>query len=240
MIQFLTSSPFLFHHDPATLNPDNEFVERLSIVLRGRPRTLIICSDPKDHNGTKEFAGVIRDSFARAGIHLGKISILGGRTAWLAHHLVAASDFIVIMGGHVPTQNAWFQKINLRKHMKHFDGVLMTISAGSMNCADTVYSQPEEPGESRPEFQRFRSGLGLTKYNILPHYQEVYDRELDGQMLYDDITAADSMGNEFLVFPDGTYIFRDHEEHAILGECYLMHDGEMEQISELGGRVELD
>lgn len=240
MVLFLTSSPFLFHHDPATLNPDNEFVERLQIVLQGRPRTLVICSNPKDRSGTREFAQVIRESFARADIPLGKISVLDGRNAWLARRLVAGSDFIVIMGGHVPTQNAFFQKIRLRGLMRKFDGVLMTISAGSMNSADVVYAQPEEEGESSKDFPRFLPGLGITRYNILPHYQEVFDRELDGLRLYEDITAADSMGNEFLVFPDGTYIFRDHEEYAILGECYRMRDGVMEQISELGQRIELD
>ena len=240
MIQFFTSSPFLFQHDPATLNPDNEFVERLSIALQGHPRTLIICSNPKDRRGTKEFAGIIQDSFARAGIELGRIRLLDGKKAAWTRRLVTSSDFIVIMGGHVPTQNAFFRKINLRRHLRVFDGVLMTISAGSMNCADTVYAQPEEPGESAPEFQRFLTGLGLTHYNILPHYQEVWDRELDGKKLYDDITAADSMGQEFLVFPDGTYIFRDQEEHAILGEAFLLHDGQMEQICALGERMELE
>jgi len=31
-----------------------------------------------------------------------------------------------------------------------------------MNCADTVYAQPEEPGEAvDPDYQRFIPGLGL-------------------------------------------------------------------------------
>ena len=42
-----------------------------------------------------------------------------------------------------------------------------------MNSADIVYSQPEEEGEAvDPAYQRFLTGLNLTKTNLLPHYQE--------------------------------------------------------------------
>lgn len=240
MTLFLTSSPFLFQHDPATLNPANEFVDRLQAVLPERPRTLFIASDPRDHDMTMGFARETRDAFKRAGIPLGKVTVLDGKSSWWTRRLVNSCDFIVISGGHVPTQNDFFRRIHLRKHLKKFDGVLMGISAGSMNCADVVYAQPEEEGESSPDFPRFLKGLGLTDYNILPHFQEVCDRELDGMKLYDDITAADSMGHEFLVFPDGTYIFRDHEEYAILGECWRMADGELEKLCEEEERIELE
>ncbi len=232
MTLFITSSPFLFHHSPATLDPANQFLERLGAVLPEHPKTLFVCSDPKDRGLTYGFAEDAQGAFERAGLPLGEVAVLDGKTAWMAYRLVRWADFIILMGGHLPTQNAFFKKIRLRRLIQKFEGVVMGISAGSMNCAEWVYAQPEEPGESSPEFPRFLRGLGLTQYNILPHYQQVKDYELDGRRLYEDITYADSMGHTFYVFPDGTYLYQDFEETTILGEAYRLSDGILEKLTE--------
>lgn len=83
----------------------------------------------------------------------------------------------------------------------------MGISAGSMNCADMVYAQPELEGEAAdPSYERFIVGLGLTERNILPHYQMVKDYTLDGLRLMEEITYPDSAGREFYALEDGSYI----------------------------------
>ena len=237
---FLTSSPYLYQHDPATLNPANEFVARLKTVLPHRPKTLFIASDPANHDMTMAFIHATKDAFGRAGVPLGRCTALDWRNARWAYRLVAESQFIILVGGHVPTQNAFFQKIHLRRLMKKFDGVVMGISAGSMNSAGTVYAQPEEAGESSPEFPRFLHGLELADINILPHYQQVKDYLLDGKRLYEDITYADSMGHTFYVFPDGTYYYQDDEEQVILGEAWRLSDGVLEKITEEEERFDLN
>lgn len=238
MILFLTSSPFLYEHSPATLNPDNEFVERLRLTLPRRPKTLFVASDPQTHERLLDFIHAAKDAFGRAGLPLGRCTPLDARNARWAYRLVAESEFIVLCGGHVPTQNQFFRQIHLSRLIKKFEGVVMGISAGTMNSAVTVYAQPEEEGESSPDFPRFLKGLGLADINILPHYQQVRDYELDGQRLYEDITYADSMGHEFFVFPDGTYYFQDDEESVILGEAWRLADGQMEKLTENGGRFD--
>lgn len=238
MILFLTSSPFLYEHSPATLNPDNEFVERLRLTLPRRPKTLFVASDPQTHERLLDFIHDAKDAFGRAGLPLGRCTPLDARNARWAYRLVAESEFIVLCGGHVPTQNEFFRQIHLSRLIKKFEGVVMGISAGTMNSAVTVYAQPEEEGESSPDFPRFLKGLGLADINILPHYQQVRDYELDGQRLYEDITYADSMGHEFFVFPDGTYYFQDDEESVILGEAWRLADGQMEKLTEKGERFD--
>ena len=232
---FLTSSPYLYQHDPATLNPANGFIDRLKEALPHRAKTLFICSDPSDHEMTLSFIRLTKDAFGRAGIPLGKCTALDARNARWAYRLVAESEFIILMGGHVPTQNAFFHRMRLRRLIQKFDGVIMGISAGSMNAAVNVYSQPEESGESSPSFQRFLSGLCLADINILPHYQQVKDYMLDGKRLYEDVTFADSMGRVFHVFPDGTYYFQNDEEKTVYGECWRIADGVMEKLCEDGG-----
>ena len=241
MTLFLTSSPCIYKHSPATLNPANGFFKRIRSKLPPAPRTLFVASSPADHDKTDFYSGDMAGAFERAGIPMTGWQILDDLTADRARELVAWSDFIILMGGHVPTQNAFFNRIGLRELLKGYPGVIMGISAGTMNAAETVYAQPEEPGESSPSFRRCYPGLGLTTVNICPHYQEVIEKNMtvDGIPIYPDITAADSMGHTFHIFPDGTYLYRDEQEYAIYGKCLRMKDGILELLSEDGEHIDL-
>ena len=146
-----------------------------------------------------------------------------------AEQLVENSNLIILAGGHVPTQNAFFQKIHLKDLLKDYDGILIGISAGSMNCAKTVYAQPEETGEAvDPSYEKFIEGLGITETMILPHYQSVKDDLLDGMRLFEDITYGDSYGHVFYAIPDGTYLYIEEDKEELRGEAYRIKDGKME------------
>ena len=115
--------------------------------------------------------------------------------------------------------------------IRDFDGIVIGISAGTMNAADVVYVQPELPGEAiNPEFKREAVGLGLTKVNILPHYQMVKDWMLDGMRLFEEITYGDSWGKEFLALCDGSYLFCENGKELVIGEAYLITNGKKYQV----------
>lgn len=240
MIVFITSSPYIDGAPRAILNPENEFIDRLRAVLPPNPRALFICSDPDDHDMACHFAAETTGAFCEAGIAFRAYNVLDGRSFRQAKRLVDRSNIIILSGGHVPTQNAFFQAIHLREILQNYHGVVIGISAGSMNLADVVYVQPEEEGESDPAFERFAPGLGLTDINILPHYQKVKDNILDGLRLYEDITFADSMDNVFFALPDGSYIYQDDDGQLLCGEAYLVHDGILQQLTEADEVLDLD
>ena len=99
-----------------------------------------------------------------------------------------------------------------------------------MNSANLVYCQPEENGEAiDPSFQRWITGLNLTKTNIIPHYQMVKDKYLDGMRLYEDITYQDSINHQLIVLVDGSYILIDNKE-TIYGESYLLSNEHIQLI----------
>lgn len=220
MTLFLTSSPCIYDHSPATLNPANGFLDRLRAALPENPRVLNICSDPEDHAQTAFYAQDMAGAFRRAGITFKTRRILDDSSRDQAKEWIAQSDFIILMGGHVPTQNKFFQEIGLKELLKDYPGVIMGISAGTMNAAGTVYAQPESDGETAPAFRRFYPGLGLTDIMVCPHHQQVKDWILDGKRLYGEITEADSkLGHPFHIFPDGTYIYKDDTDYAIYGNA---------------------
>lgn len=232
MTLFITSSPFVENAPRSILSPANAFIDNIRQALPENPRVLFVCADPEDHQGVCRFAAETTAAFAEAGIAFSCYHVLDGRNSRSTQALLNRSDFVILSGGHVPTQNAFFQKIHLPQLLQDFEGTVMGISAGSMNCAEWVYVQPEEPGESSPDFPRFAPGLGLTEVNILPHYQQVKDNILDGLRLFEDITYPDSQDNCFFALPDNSYIYQDPEHLLLFGEGYCLCDGVMEQISE--------
>ena len=230
MICFLTSSTVIPGTD--TLNPANHFVDILRQYYPKQCRALFICSDPDNSERTDRFAESVKTSFEESGFLLQRLSILDGRNASLAAKLVKESNLIILAGGHVPTQNHFFHRIGLRNALKDYPGIIIGISAGSMNSADIVYAQPELEGEALDSsYQRFLPGLGLTKTMLLPHYQMVKDEVIDGMRLFEDITFADSHGKTFYAIPDGSYLLIESDREVIRGEAYMVRDGIINQIS---------
>ena len=236
MICFLTSQ--VNPEDRGELNGANGFIDELRRCLPDPIRGLNICSHPDSWEITDFYAGVTRGYFEDAGFRFETFGVLDSRNEDRAAELVRDADLIILSGGHVPTQNRFFRRIGLRELMKGFGGVVIGISAGSMNAADVVYAQPEEEGEAiDPTYERFLSGLGLTKVNLLPHYQQVKDDVLDGLRLFEDITYKDSQGRTFYAIPDGSYLFIDDSREELRGEAWRIQDGRIRQISREGQTV---
>lgn len=237
---FITSSPFVQDAPGPIFNNDNGFVDNLREALPPLPQCLFVASDPDRHDLTCQWGTDMITALAGEGIYTAGFQVLDGSNRDQAEELVANSDFIALCGGHVPTQNAFFQDIQLRELLLGWDGVVMGISAGSMNSADMVYVQPEEPGESSAEFQRWAPGLALTGVNILPHYQKVKDNMLDGKRLFEDITYVDSMDHEFFALVDGSYFYQDDERLLLFGEGYRLKDGILEMLTQYGEVLDLE
>ena len=131
MIAFITSSPFL--PEACALNPANGFTEELRRALPGESRALFVCSDPEDAAFTDRIAGDMEMALTGAGFRFSAFDVLDGRNPGDARALTAAADLIVLAGGHVPTQNAFLRRVNLRDCLRGFEGAVLGISAGSMN-----------------------------------------------------------------------------------------------------------
>ena len=243
MITYLTSSP-TGPLDNSRMVDGFDDKNRLVINLRRHwkdgARCLLLPADPDD----TEFNDIIRDDMVKIlnwrGFPHSTFDVWDSRRTDFPRSELLTYDFILLGGGHVPTQNAFFQRAGLREAMLGFKGIVMGISAGTMNCADDVYAQPELPGESiDPDYVRHLKGLALTKLNILPHYQAVKNSRLDGKRLFEDITFADSMGHCFLVLPDGSYVLGENGHETLYGEAWLLKDGRMEKICRDGQTLAL-
>lgn len=217
---------------PADLISENGFVENLKRRWKPGSRLLLIAADPQDTAINDSICEAFQFAFPRSGLSVTEISICDGRDEAAADRL-GEYDVVILSGGHVPTQNAFFKRIGLEEKLRAFDGILIGISAGTMNCAETVYAHPELDGEATdPAYQRFLPGLGLTKLMILPHYQSIKDDVLDGLRVFEEIAYPDSFGRSFYALVDGSYVLAEDGVETLFGEAYRIRDGELKQICE--------
>ena len=238
MTLFLTGSPTRFGEPYFT--QDNGFRAEVQAALAAvtgpdrKPRVLLVSAAPDDRGFTDSVKKGMSDCIHASGIGTEKIVMLDRRNAAKAPELVRWADWIILCGGHVPTQNRFIHEIGLKELMKSFDGVVMGCSAGSMNCADYVYSHPELPGEARdPQYKRWLRGLGLTDINLVPHFEQVRYALVDGLRLFEDVAFPDSWGHRFYTFRDGGYVIQKKGRPAELrGEAYEITRGAMRRISE--------
>lgn len=240
MVLYMTSSPTGAYRGGETvdyegLNPANDMVKNLREDWTENARCLMIAATPEAAMQNEEMRFYFEKALRETGLSISGLELCDGRNGEEITEHLREYDMIILGGGHVPTQNAFFHRIGLKEKIKDFDGIVMGISAGSMNCAEVVYAQPELSGESvSSTYQRYIDGLGLTQCNVLPHYQAVKDDMLDGKRLMEDITYPDSVGHRFYAIPDGSYILQRSGAPEIHGEAYLIAEGQIRQISVAG------
>ncbi len=235
MTLFLTGSPTRYGEDHFT--DDNGFLSEVKAALAEAagegvlPRVLLVSAAPDDVAFTESVLKGMSLCIHRSGIRTEEIVMLDRRNAAEAASLVKRAHWIVLCGGHVPTQNKFIHEIGLRDLLRDFDGVIMGCSAGSMNCADRVYSHPEMPGEAvDPQYRRWLTGLGLTDINLVPHYYQVRDVVLDGKRLFEDVIFPDSWQHKFYTFPDGGYIKVKDGRRILYGDAWEISEGRMHQV----------
>lgn len=200
-------------------------------------RVLIISAGPEQIARNDLIYENYMAAFPMSGLSVSEMVMCDSRNESIVEDILEY-DVVLLAGGHVPTQNVFFEKLHLRERLQSFNGIIIGNSAGTMNCAEIVYAQPELEGESMDEdFQRFLPGLGLTKVMTLPHYQLIKDGVLDGKRLFEDITYPDSFGREFYALVDGSYLLVEGAKTTLFGEAYLIKDGEIRQVCRDGERV---
>ena len=238
---FLTSSPCSPAPEGSGLafqyNPAWGFVDALTEALDGVPRHggLMVAAWPEDHARNDRMAEEFLAALRWHRMAVDSLRMIDSRSARELPGLLEKAGFVLLAGGHVPTQNAFFRQLGLKELLRGFDGVVMGISAGSMNCAEEVYAQPELPGEAAdPAYCRFLPGLGLTRVQVLPHINEVWDSTVDGLRLFDEISIPDSRGHVFYAIPDGSYVLAEgrtviHGPYRALCDGAAVHHDDSEE-----------
>ena len=227
----------IMSEDKRQLNRKNGFVDKIAEFVT-EINCLYMPSDPYSSFLLNTISHHHKRAFKKSGFTVKQWNTFKLFEKKILPRMIEQSNMIILAGGHVPTQNKFFQHIHLKEHLKNYDGLIIGISAGSMNAATTVYAQPEKIGEVKSKtYQRFLEGLGLTDISIIPHYTDVKDERLDNKRIMEDVTLPDSYKKKFYALEDGAFIVQD--ENKIYGNCYVIKDGKIKKVCSTGHVVNL-
>lgn len=209
---------------------ENNILNNIKKYVEKYDNFLFVASDEYNFESTDIYANVTFESFNLT-LPFKNYNILDSRTEKIADELIKDADLIFLCGGHLPTQNKFFNRIDLKNKLKNTNAFIIGGSAGAMNMASTVYSIPELEGESiDPDFKRSLIGLGLTDINILPHYDVFKDVILDNKKFIEEIVLPDTYERIVYALNNGSYIIVDDKKY-LYGEAYLLKGGIVNKIN---------
>lgn len=217
----------------------NGIIDNMKKYIKKYDNFVYVASDGNNYEMTDMFFELTKQSFDMT-MPFKHYVVLDGRTKDRTIEMIENADFIFLSGGHVPTQNEFLKSINLRKIIKNTKAVILGESAGSMNCADIVYAQPELEGEALSQtYKRYFKGLGITKISILPHYGDERRQVLDELDIENYISLPDSKTRGFIAYPDESYILQLDNKAKLYGEGYLYLNGKKIKISDINKILDL-
>ena len=117
---FLTSSPFKFTHENGKfinhcLLKENNLEENLKKFWKQDSSILYITSDPNNLVMNNSIIDSMKGAFTNTSLSFKNIELCDGKNANIN---LKNFDVIILGGGHVPTQNKFFESINLREKIK--------------------------------------------------------------------------------------------------------------------------
>ncbi len=221
---FLSSMPLEDMKDISPkLNNINNFVTQLKEYhKKGFDNFVYLPSNPIAHDINDFYADLYHKAFDNSDLKFKNCILVDDRNHTKVHEIIKAADIIILGGGELPRQNTFFNNIHLKQELINYDGIIVGMSAGSMNLADIVFDFPELDEQiGNPNFIK---GLGYTDINIVPHYkpnERNYNLEsgLDAWATY---VLPHSHRINIYALVDGTHILIQDNHAEIFGEAYLV------------------
>ena len=212
------------------MNNSNGFVDCLKLDLPTEINFTFFASSPDKIEVTEKFANTLKQSFVLDGFKIKEFNIIHDGFKGDINKTVKSSDVIFLSGGHVGTQNKFFKRINLAEMLKSYNGVLIGQSAGSMNSAKVVYDQPVTEEEfNDPNFEKEKSGLGITNLTIMPHMNVAKEEELCGVTTY-QMCLMDSTKFPHYGIVDGGFIKISDGKTVAYGKTTFYKNGKEFEI----------
>ncbi len=173
----------------------------------------------KGHEKTDDYVRFFLLMFEEKGIHFEKAYVVDGRmTAEEAKKAVSEADVIWLSGGDTPTQFAYFQKYGLDEVIRQHKGVIIGMSAGSINLAETAICTIA----CKHAKQEIYHGLGCVNITVEPHFVR---SQLSKELL--------ELSEKYIIYGlcDESVIVCTEENMECIGEVYKLSNGKVERIN---------
>ena len=208
-------------------NNENGIKERIKEKLEHEDLIIVFASNPNTFEKNAIYEKVIFESFSKSGFNFKEKLFIDNRYNGNLEEDIKRANLILLSGGYTPTQMEYFEKLDLRELLKNYEGVIIGMSAGSINLADLVVCSPEYE-ELETNYKTTWKGLGLTNINIEPHF---ILGELNEEKTLERVELL-KLSEEYKIYAivDGTDIYDDGVTQTMYGEGYLIENRKIKKI----------
>lgn len=196
-----------------------EIAELFQKKITQRDRFVFVASEfEKNHKKTDNYFRFFLNMFEKKGIHFKEARVVDGRmTAEQAQATVKAADVVWLAGGNTTAEFAYFQKYGLIDVIKNHNGVVIGMSAGSINLADIAICTSDE----YHDYQQIYQGIGCVQISVEPHFV------LSG--LSDELL---DLSERYIIYGlcDESVIVCEGDDIEFYGEIYKIEKGKVEKV----------
>ena len=204
---------------PVEFYSKNQFLLNMKKSLKNNKKFVLIASNPFNFEQNDKFLEMDIEALKLSNLSFDDCLILDNRNKTKFSEVLKDSSLIFLCGGNTYIQNQFFNEIDLKNYIKDLDSTIVGISAGAINSADIVFNSPEEDNDLSNPY--ILVGLGLTEFNIEPHFDIHNDNILQMKSILDESYKRVIYG-----LPDGSYIVGN----KVYGRCYKIYQGNIEII----------
>jgi len=199
-----------------------EIAKSLQEHIIDKSSLLLIASCPHSYEKTDAYKDGGIMWFRNIGIEFENVDVLDGRkTKTECLGLVSDASVIFLMGGTTFLQFEFLQKNDLIPALKQFDGVIMGLSAGSINMAvNSFYSADKDCSRTH-----IYKGIGLSDVSIEPHFM-IENKDL----LDNDILPFSEIIDIYAMCDDSAILVRN-DNRQFFGNIYLASKGKIEKVN---------
>ena len=204
-------------------------ITNIKKYLKGYNKIVYVANNPKNIEENDVRIVPVFESFDKTGLNFKEKILLDCRNSRQAKEILTGADLIILSGGKCICQKKSFRKIGLKKFLQTYKGVVIGISAGTMNMCKTVANFPEERADLRE--RRWLRGLGFFDEIIIPHFDgetKTYQIECDEVDLINDYVLPMSYKHKFLGLPNFSYVLIDDDGNVFYyGDMYTILNGKV-------------
>lgn len=197
----------------------DEIAELFQKKITQRERFAFVASEfKKNHRKTDKYFKFFLNMFEEKGIHFKEACVVDGRmTAKQAQAAVETADVVWLAGGNTTAEFAYLQEYGLIDVIKNHDGVVIGMSAGSINLADTAVCTSDE----YYDYPQIYPGLGCVRISVEPHFVL---SELSDELL--------ELSENYVIYGlcDESIIICEDENTEFYGEIYKIEKGNVERV----------
>ena len=185
-------------------------------LLTERRKFAFIASEfEKMHEKTEKYFHFFLKMFRESGISFDEAYVVDGRmTVAEAQKALTEADVVWLSGGNTPVEFAYMKKYGLDTILKQHEGVVIGMSAGSINMAKNAICTLA-CGHAKQEIYE---GLGFVDFSVEPHFVR---EKLSEELL--------ELSKEYLIYGlcDDSIIVSKDGQISVYGEVYCIKDGQM-------------